>query len=61
MLILETGFNSILVRLKELTTTWTIQSGIEFQFHTGSIKRKQNAANRIYDIRFNSILVRLKG
>ena len=55
------GFNSILVRLK---VEWKPHQGSrksQFQFHTGSIKRKTKmAAEKRNRICFNSILVRLK-
>ena len=54
-------FNSILVRLKdEVRFTRYAHGGIEFQFHTGSIKSVMTMSNFPCIVCFNSILVRLK-
>ena len=55
------GFNSILVRLKGFKQIPAMVGGVEFQFHTGSIKRGGDIfVPNTGDDGFNSILVRLK-
>ena len=54
------SFNSILVRLKEMEDAWACVTAVEFQFHTGSIKRVAVLSQLPRLTSFNSILVRLK-
>ena len=56
------SFNSIVVRLKGTRLYRGRGTGVEFQFHSGSIKREKNEASAKANAgSFNSIVVRLKG
>ena len=54
-------FDSILVRLKATLPPMIQTINIVFRFHTGSIKREFMKNQRIDELGFDSILVRLKG
>jgi len=53
-------FNSTLVRLKGWWSAAWLPSLTGFQFHSGSIKSQEQAAQQQYYSDFNSTLVRLK-
>ena len=53
-------FNSIVVRLKDMTKERIQGHARMFQFHSGSIKSKRTYTHALGKLRFNSIVVRLK-
>ena len=56
------SFNSTLVRLKGCVAILNAMAAYLFQFHTGSIKRRNLMYRFVLSVRcFNSTLVRLKG
>ena len=60
--IVNSSFNSMIVRLKGSPRVWNLRSRTEFQFYDSPIKRLNLFVDKYqFENSFNSMIVRLKG